>query len=276
MERRGVPNSLIEAATKFGPAVGTLLGGILLGRYGWRFLFLALGAGSMLWLAPWLALAPGTAAPEPRARMTSPDMLEIAARRDAWGTFLGNACYTYSYYFLLTWLPSYLVQARHLSPEAMGVLGSIPYLAAAAAAIVCGWLSDAWIARGATATRVRKTFVATGFLLSTVMVAAPLVPQLRVSMTLLCVGYVAFGILASNHWAITQSLAGAAAAGTWTGMQNTIGNISGIVAPIATGLIVKLTGSYVWAFASPAILALAGAYCYVFLVGEVAPIKWRP
>jgi sugar phosphate permease len=82
-------------------------------------------------------------------------------------------------------------------------------------------------------------------------------------------------MLASNHWAITQTLAGASAAGTWTGMQNTLGNLSGIVAPIATGVIVKVTGSYVWAFVSPAILAVAGACSYVFLVREVAPIKWR-
>jgi MFS family permease len=274
IERRGVPNSIIEAATKLGPAVGTFLGGVLLARYGWRVLFLALGAGSLVWLAPWLAWAPRTAAPQALERRESPGMLEIAARRDAWGTFLGNACYTYSYYFLLTWLPSYLVQVRHLSFETMGILGSIPYLAAAAAAIVCGWLSDWWIERGGTPTRVRKTFVATGFLLSTVMVGAPLAGELRASMALLCVGYVAFGILASNHWAITQTLAGAGAAGTWTGMQNTIGNLSGIVAPIATGFIVKETGSYAWAFASPAILAVAGACCYVFLVGEVAPVKW--
>ncbi len=273
--RRGVPNSLIEAATKLGPAVGTLLGGVLLAHYGWRVLFLVLGAGSLVWLGPWFAWAPRTPAAKAEERRESPGMLEIAARRDAWGTFLGNACYTYSYYFLLTWLPTYLVSARHLSFETMGVLGSLPYFAAAAAALVCGWLSDDWIRRGETPTRVRKTFVAAGFLLSTVMVGAPLVADLRASMAILCVGYIAFGILASNHWAITQTLAGAGAAGKWTGMQNTIGNLSGIVAPIATGFIVKATGSYAWAFASPAILAVAGACSYVFVVGEVAPVKWR-
>ncbi|HUB79652.1 MAG TPA: MFS transporter [Bryobacteraceae bacterium] len=275
IEGRGVPNSLIEAATKLGPALGTLFGGFLLARHGWRLLFLLLGLGSLLWLLPWLAWAPRTPARQPGERRDSPGVMEIARSRDAWGTFLGNACYTYSYYFLLTWLPSYLVEARHLSMEAMGLWGSVPYLAAAAAAIVCGWLSDAWIRRGGSPTRVRKTFVASGFLLSTVMVGAPLVPDLRTSMLLLCIGYIAFGILASNHWAITQTLAGASAAGTWTGMQNTIGNLSGIVAPIVTGIIVKVTGSYVWAFVSPAILAVLGACSYAFLVRQVAPIKFR-
>jgi sugar phosphate permease len=107
------------------------------------------------------------------------------------------------------------------------------------------------------------------------MVGAPVVSDLRVSMVLLCVGYAAFGIFASNHWAITQTLAGTGAAGTWTGIQNTIGNLSGVVAPVATGFIITRTGSYFWAFASPAILAVAGAACYLFLVGKVAPVQWR-
>jgi MFS family permease len=272
---RGVPNALIEAGTKIGPAVGTLLGGMMVARYGWRVLFVGLGAGSLLWLVPWLVWGPRGTAPEAALRGESPSMLEIAGRRDAWGTFLGNACYTYSYYFLLTWLPSYLVHERHQSLQNMGILGSIPYVGAALAAMVSGWLSDAWIQRGGSPTRVRKTFVATGLLLSTVMVGAPVVSDLRVSMMLLCIGYAAFGIFASNHWAITQTLAGAGAAGKWTGMQNTIGQMSGIVAPVATGFIITRTGSYFWAFASPAILAVAGAGCYLFLVGKVAPVEWR-
>ena len=74
---------------------------------------------------------------------------------------------------------------------------------------------------------------------------------------------------------VTQTLAGTGAAGTWTGIQNTIGSLSGVVAPVATGFIITRTGSYFWAFASPAILAVAGAGCYVFLVGKVAPVQWR-
>jgi MFS family permease len=276
IERRGVPNALIEAGTKIGPAVGTLLGGILVARYGWRFLFVALGAGSLLWLGPWLAWGPRATAPQTAADLgDSPGMWEIICRRDAWGTFLGNACYTYSYYFLLTWLPSYLVNERHQSLQTMGILGSIPYVGAALAAMASGWLSDTWIRRGGSPTKVRKTFVATGLLLSTVMVGTPVVPDLRVSMVLLCVGYAAFGIFASNHWAITQTLAGTGAAGKWTGIQNTIGNLSGVVAPVVTGFIVTRTGSYFWAFASPAIMAVAGACCYLFMVGAVAPVRWR-
>ncbi len=276
IERRGLPNALLEAGTKLGPAIGTLAGGLLVAHYGWRFMFIALGAGSLLWLIPWTVWAPR---PKPStaviASASAVTMAQIAKRKDAWGTFLGNFCYTYSYYFLLTWLPSYLVKERHVSLAAMGVIGSIPFWGSAVSAVLCGWASDRWIRRGASPTRVRKTFVVAGLLLSTIMVPAALVHDLRLSMVLLSLAYMAFGMYASNHWAITQTLAGPEAAGKWTGLQNTVGNLSGIIAPIVTGFIVAETGSFYWAFVSPALLALAGVACYFFLVGEVAPVNWN-
>ena len=275
-ERRGVPNALIEAGTKLGPAIGTLAGGLLVAKFGWRVLFLALGAGSLLWLVPWLVWSPrAPAAGRTRTASYTVSAWDILRRRDAWGTFIGNGCYTYSFYFLLTWLPSYLVKERHVSLATMSVLGSLPFWGAAGAAVLAGWLSDAWIRRGATPSRVRKTFVAFGLLLSTVMVGSVIVDELRWSIALLVVGYVAFGIFASNHWAITQTLAGPDAVGKWAGIQNTIGSLSGIVAPIATGFIVDRTGSFYWAFVSPAILAVVGACAYVFVVGRVEPVKWE-
>lgn len=275
LKKRGLPNSVLDAGTKVGPAFGTLVGGLLVAAYGWRAMFFLLGLGSLLWLIPWSVWAPRpAAASRGLVPATGPSMLLIVKRRDAWGTFIGNFCYTYAYYFLLTWLPSYLVKERHVSIATMSVLGSIPFWGGAASAVICGWASDNWIRRGASPTRVRKTFVVSGMLLSTAMVPAVLVRDLSVSIGLLCVAYVAFGIYASNHWAITQTLAGPDAAGKWTGLQNTVGNLSGIVAPIATGYLVQGTGNFFWAFVSPAVLAIVGVCCYLFLVGPVAPVIW--
>ncbi len=278
VDQRGLPNALVEAGTKLGPAIGTLIGGLLVANYGWRALFIGLGAGSLVWLIPWLIWGPRrteVATPAVHALKEGASILDIIARRDAWGTFIGNFCYTYAYYFLLTWLPSYLVKERHVSMAMMGILGSVPFWGAAAAAVLSGWLSDQWIKRGGSPTRVRKTFVATGLLCSTIMVPSVMVSDLTLSIVLLSLAYVSFGIFASNHWAITQTLAGPGAAGRWTGIQNTIGNLSGVIAPVVTGFIVSATGNFFWAFVSPAILALVGAYAYVFMVGQVKPIEWH-
>ena len=44
---RGLANALIDAGSKFGPALGTLLGGLLMARFGWRPFFFVLGAASL-------------------------------------------------------------------------------------------------------------------------------------------------------------------------------------------------------------------------------------
>src|SRR5712664_2077434 len=52
--QRGRANSLICAGQASGPAVGTILGGLLIVHVGWRLLFVVFGVASSLWLLPWL------------------------------------------------------------------------------------------------------------------------------------------------------------------------------------------------------------------------------
>ncbi|MBI2679875.1 MAG: MFS transporter [Candidatus Solibacter usitatus] len=275
INQRGLPNAMIDAGAKVGPAVGNLVGGLLVASYGWRVMFLILGMGGLLWLLPWYVWAPrNRGAAEPGADQ-GPSTLQICAKRDAWGTFIGNFCCNYPYYFLLTWLPSYLVSSRGLSMKMMAVLASLPFAASASASLFGGWASDRWITRGASPTKVRKTFVVGGMVLATLMFPAALAPDLRVSMVLLVATYVGLGLFSSNHWAITQTLAGPLAAGRWTGLQNGIANLAGVIAPVVTGLIVSRTGSYTLAFSSASVIVLIGAFSYMFVVRDVAPVKWQ-
>jgi len=69
---RGFANALIDAATKAGPAVGTLLGGLLMSRYGWRPFFIVLGVAGMIWLLPWYRWMPrAKALPPGRSRRSA-------------------------------------------------------------------------------------------------------------------------------------------------------------------------------------------------------------
>jgi nitrate/nitrite transporter NarK len=92
---------------------------------------------------------------------------------------------------------------------------------------------------------------------------------------MLWLGVIFFGASASNLWAITQTLAGPQAAGRWTGFQNFVGNLAGVVAPSATGLVLDRTGHFYWAFAILAAVALTGTASWVFLVGPVAQVVWH-
>lgn len=272
---RGTANALIDAGSKCGPGFGVLIGGLVVGHYGWRALFLVLGLGGLVWLIPWTIWGPKPAFLKLPNTEDCPSVLQILRKRDAWGTFLGLFCVNYAWYFLVFWLPPYLVLERHYSANMMAVLGSLPFWCVALSSAVSGWASDLWIARGGSPTRVRKTFMAGGMLLSTLILPAAIVRDPMISMALLVITSLCFGLFTSNLWAITQTLAGPAAAGKWTGWQNMFGNFAGIVAPWVTGRIVDVTGQFLLAFVGVCAALVLGAVSYLVIVGDVKPVRWH-
>ena len=277
--RQGLPNAILNSGTKIGAALGILVGGLLIAVYGWRTMFFVLGGSGVVFLILWFMVAPrpdrkpGNLAIS-TATSGGVSYLDILRSGDAWGTFLGAGCYNYAYFFGLTWLPSYLVQQKHLSLEKMGVLGAVPFWAAAVSAIIGGWTSDALIKKGYSTTKVRKAFVASGLVFSVAAYPSAIVEDVTVSLVLLTIAYTALGVTVSNLWAISQTLAGPVAAGKWSGAQNCLGAVAGIIAPIVSGFIVQQTGNFSFAFLVMAVLALVGAASYVFLVGSIRPINW--
>jgi len=272
---RGRANSFIDAGTKLGPSAGALLGGVLIVHFGWRSLFFVLGAGGLLWVLPWLAVMPRTRVIPAEAASTQATTFEILRLRSAWGTFIGHFCGNYFYYFLLAWLPSYLVHEAHLPIAQMSHLTSAAFLLIAVTTVLIGWLTDFLIARGASPTRVRKAAVTLGLgcasLLGLIAFVPVTSPAALVIFLIACAG---FGGYAGNHWAISQTLAGPVMAGRWTGLQNGIANLAGIVGPWLAGAIVQRNGSLRVAFIVTGVTALLGAACWALLVGRVEPIKW--
>ena len=163
---RGLANALIDAGSKCGPAIGTLLGGVLMAQYGWRPFFIVLGVVSLLWLVPWIRWMPRGDIRVVHGGVKAPGIGQILRQRSAWGSFGGLFCTNYFWYFLLTWLPSYLVRERHFAMKKMAVVGACAYFAIGVATTISGWLSDRWIAGGADTTRVRKGFAGVGLTLS--------------------------------------------------------------------------------------------------------------
>jgi len=272
---RGTANALIDAGSKCGPALGVFIGGLVVGQFGWRTLFLILGFGGLLWLIPWAIWGPHPATVTLPRKGDCPGVLEILGKRSAWGTFLGLFCVNYAWYFLVFWLPPYLVMERHFSANMMAVFGSMPFWGLALSSALSGWASDRWIARGGSPTRVRKTFMAAGMLLSTMILSAALVRDATTSMVLLVITSLCFGLFTSNLWAITQTLAGPQAAGKWTGWQNMFGNFAGIFGPWFTGKIVDATGQFLLAFVAVCAALVIGAFAFTVIVGELKPVKWR-
>jgi MFS transporter, ACS family, D-galactonate transporter len=109
-----------------------------------------------------------------------------------------------------------------------------------------------------------------------VLLPAAVVESPHGAMLLLIASAAAFGCYSSNNWAVTQTLAGPGAAGKWSGIQNTFGNIAGVLAPRVTGFIVFKSGSFHWAFVLSATMLVLGACSFLFLIGKIAPLRWIP
>lgn len=299
-DQRGVANSIIITGFYAGPAFGLFFGGILMGKYGWRSFFLALGLISLVWLLPWLRWMPpeGNSAgdnlpyggPPQKAAPTkdrhtrsplfedqgeAPGILEILKLRSAWGTCAALACLDYLSYFFLTWMPTYLVRGRSFSMDQMaGVMGAA-YVVCALVAATCGWLSDRWIVGGATPTLVRKGFTSVGMAGAALFLIPSVFAGPKLTSVLLVFVAASLGVSSSNVWAITQTLAGPRAAGRWTGIENFVGNLGGAVAPALTGFVLGRTGHYFWTFAITAIVSLLGALSWAFWIGRVEPVVWQ-
>lgn len=84
---------------------------------------------------------------------------------------------------------------------------------------------------------------------------------------------IATGQISVNIFAVAQIFGGARASGGWIGVQNTLGNISGIVGPILTGVIVDRLGGYDWAFAAAAGVAVAGTLLWALVVPPIREIN---
>lgn len=276
--QRGFANSVLGSGLLLGPSFGFLFGGLLVAHVGWRPFFFVLGAASLLWLVPWFFFMPRRTphqSASPSVSPGAPSLYEFLRLRPAWGTCLGLFANNYVSYFLITWLPYYLVRERGFSLNQMAKLAGAAYLLGSLASLVAGWLSDRWIASGGSLTLVRKSFVGGGLGLCGLFVAlAGANHPLYCSIALL-VGVFFFGVTASNLWAITQTLAGPAATGRWTGFQNFVGNLAGIIAPAVTGFVLQRTGHFYWAFAIIAAISLAGAGSWFFLIGPIAPVTWH-
>jgi MFS family permease len=260
---------LIDAGSRTGPALCVLLGGAIAARYGWRAMFLVVGAGSLLWLVPWLRYAGRVPAARPEPGDRGPGLGAILRQRQAWGTFAGLFCLNYTWYFILTWLPSYLTRERHYTTGMMAVYGSLPFWGIAVACAAFGWYSDRLIVRGASPTRVRIGFVAGGMVLSTLLLPACLVSDQVLSMALIMVACLSLGLTSSNFWAISQTLAGPQVAARW------VGNLAGITGPYLTGLLVARSGSFLPAFIAAGVMSALGACSYLFVVRRVTPIDWN-
>lgn len=245
-EEQGLPTAIYIAGQNVGPAIGALVGAILLSEFGWRLMFAITGLVALVWLPFWLIAVPSDV---PRvARRVEKVAKEIAAlrqwtwravlaRRAFWAMSLSILMSSYFWYFILTWIPSYLILSRGYSTIGMGKVLSAALFTMAGVNIVAGSVVDK-LADRIGVFRARLWFGVVGYAATAVILLLLVTPGRSWVLPILAVAMCGIGIGNSNYWTISQHVPPGDMVGRTIGYLNTISVAAGITAPIVTGWVI--------------------------------------
>ena len=289
LTRRWIPEALRSRATGWnlsaialGPLIATPVTVALLQGFGWRSVFIFYGCIGLAWTAVWAWY--GRSRPEQHPAMSPEELRKITTpepsvrqerlraplrSRQVWGLAISYFFLLYSFYLVLTMLPTYLIQARHFSTGSLALTATIPYAVAFVTMNAGGFIIDRLIRRGWAAGTARRSLIYIGLAGTGVFtVAEAVAPDAALAVAGLSVALGFTGLCFSPYWALPIDYS-PGSPGMVGGLLNTFGNVAGIVAPTVTGTLVATTGSWNAALFVSAGLSLIG-------VAVLAGFSYRP
>ncbi|MBS0254398.1 MAG: MFS transporter [Proteobacteria bacterium] len=273
--RIGLANGIIGFGYLVGPAAGTLIGGLLMARWGWRPVFILFGAVSLLWLVPWSMVRVREGAANAPAEPQVP-LRAILRQRGLWGASIGHFAGNWNWYFVLGYLPMYLEKARGFSTAQMAAVLSSAYLVNALAALAGGWLIDRVMASGRSASLACKLPLALHHVVGlATMLAMPVLP-IGGCIAALFAYEVFLGICSPAYFTVPQIYAGPRAAARWVGVQNMVGNLPGIIGTLFAGVLIDASGgSYATAFTLAGAINVLGLVGWLVVLPAIKPVNWE-
>jgi sugar phosphate permease len=295
-QERSLATAITDAAAKLSSAIGVPFIGLLLVYFGWRWSFAATGFISFLYFVLFYFvyrnpsedkglsdqecdfIRRGGAQLEDQVKARSGSSLGyLLKQRKVYGLALGWGAYNYTFFLLLTWLPSYLSVSLHVDLLHSIFYTSVPWLFATFTdLLVGGWLVDALIQQGWNANRVRQTVLVTGMAFGLAIFGAASAHSPWTALVWISLALGGLAAAAPVAWTIPSLISPRESVGTLASAVNFCGQIAAISAPIVTGYIVAGTHSFAAAFVTATIILLLGIVGYVFLLGAIEPIPEPP
>lgn len=286
-----------EAASAVGYAnCGTPLGGAIAGpivgllavTFGWQVSFVAIGVLGFIWLAFWRRLSSET--PREHPGITVEELNEIendhadptaGLPRQPLGFYLRQPVvlatafaffgYNYILFFFLTWFPSYLTMAQHLSIKDMSIATVLPWVLGFCGLAAGGVVSDVVFRQTGRALFARKLVLTVCLSVAAICVAlAGLVATVSSALALMSAAVFFLYLTGSTYWAILQDTVRGENIGGVGGFIHMMANCAGIIGPAVTGFIVQYTGAFTGAFVLAGGIAIAGVLCVLVFVRPIA------
>lgn len=277
---RGTITAIFNSGSYAGPAICSLVLAALVAAFGWRMSFVIAGIIGFVWLLAWyffygkpeqvswlsekerdLIVETRTAKGNKDADSKTFGLKQLLKTPTLWGLALAQGCNVYTQYLFLTWLPSYLQDARHLTIAKSGLFTAIPYAVAVVLCIGIGKLSDQYLKNGSgAASGKRRNVIALTMMIASCILLIPVaegITQLVVIFSLTLGGIASTTSL--NFTLLNDMLPSSGDVGRAMAFVVVGGNIFGMLAPVVTGYVISATGSYNWAFGIAGGLLVTGA-----------------
>jgi MFS family permease len=263
----------MSAGVALSPPLVTL--GLL--HWGWRLTFLALGALGVVWGILWFvwyrdnpadhrSVTPGElkllCGAGPASEPVAVDWRRLLRSGNLWAILLMYLSYGYTGYIYITWFPSYLMDARRLTPALTGMLAMAPGVLGMLAKPLGGWMSDRLTATRGVAFG-RRAVGMFGFGIA----ALAVVPGLYIENPYLAVFFLS---LADGAAALAHGVCfavcidtGMKRAGTISGLMLTMGSLGGAASALAFGWFLQFTGSWTAPFLIGMVANATGALLWL-------------
>jgi len=280
--------ALFSSGIPAGTLFALVTTGALIKRFDWPSVFYLFGAVGLIFSVVWLLLVRNDPREHPKLSAEERALFDVQTPQESgkgqpletpwgkifslpafWALILNHFCTNWSFYVLLSWLPSYFRKSFDVSIASAGALSAGPWLAVFMTANVSAFIADRLIHRGVSVTFVRKLMQIVGLVLAAgFLLAAPFAQTQMVAFLVMCGAAGGLG-LTTGGWAANHLDIAPRYAGVLMGITGVAGPLPGVIGVAVTGWLIDRTGSFAAPLMLSAAIALLGALIWLlFASGE--------
>lgn len=175
--------------------------------------------------------------------------------------YLSNS---YGFYFLITWLPSYLEQQRGFEKGALSLFAGLPLLLSVVADLTGGMTTDALVQRFGLRAGRAAIGVTAYAIAAAAMLAAAWGGGFVLSAVMISIAAAASMFTLAASWAACIDIGGKSS-GVVSAAMNTMGQIGGVLSPIVLAMLVERFHDWSLPLYLMAALYAASSLCWLFV-----------
>ena len=281
--------SVMWLCTRWGGAVTPLLVVWVIAAVGWRWAFAVFAIPGVIWASvfywwfrdhprdhPSVNAAELALLNEGRPPVTARPQVpwaKILRSRTVWLLFVQYFCFGYGWYFYITWLPTYVKEARGLELQKGALLSGLPLFFGGFACIFSGWFAGWLVRRGFALARVRRSLAQFGYWGAAIMLLlSPRIADPVWAMVAMGLASFSLDLALPVCWRTAMDVGGKYA-GTISGTMNMAGQIGGALGPIVVGYILQyMNHNWTLTFAISAAIYALGGLCWIW-IDPVTPVE---